>query len=95
MSELLKNENIFYNEINELLKQSKNIAYKTVNTIMVQTYWQIGKRIVEQEQHGENRANYGDYLITNLSRYLSDTIDEDFSEANLKYQAILFSFPKF
>ena len=83
MSELLKNENSFYSEIRELLKQSRNTAYKTVNTIMVQTYWQIGKRIVEQEQHGENRANYGDYLITKLSKYLSDTIGKGFSEANL------------
>ena len=84
MSELLKNENTFYNEISELLRQSRNVAYKAVNTIMVQTYWQIGKRIVEQEQHGQYRANYGDYLIENLSRYLSDTIGKGFSEANLK-----------
>jgi predicted nuclease of restriction endonuclease-like (RecB) superfamily len=84
MSELSKNENLFYCEISELLKQARNTAYKTVNTIMVQTYWQIGKRIVEQEQHGQNRASYGDYLITNLSRYLSDTIGKGFSEANLK-----------
>ena len=84
MSELSKNENLFYNEISELLQQARNAAYRTVNTIMVQTYWQIGKRIVEQEQHGQNRANYGDYLITNLSRYLSDTFGKGFSEANLK-----------
>ena len=83
MSELSKNENIFYSEISELLKQARNMAYKTVNTVMVKTYWQIGKRIVEQEQHGENHASYGDYLITNLSRYLSDTIGKGFSEANL------------
>ena len=84
MSELLKSESTFYSEISELLKRSRNIAYKTVNTIMVETYWQIGKRIVEQEQHGESRANYGDFLITNLSRHLSDTIGKGFSEANLK-----------
>ena len=83
MSELSKSENLFYSEISELLKQARNMAYKTVNTIMVQTYWQIGKRIVEQEQDGQNRANYGDYLITNLSRYLSGTIGKGFSEANL------------
>ena len=51
---------------------------------MVTTYWQIGKRIVEEEQHGQNRAGYGDNLITNLSRYLSDTLGKGFSEANLK-----------
>ena len=84
MSELFKNENVFYSEISELLRQSRSIAYKTVNTIMVQTYWQIGKRIVEQEQNGENRAGYGDYIITNLSKHLSDTIGKGFSEANLK-----------
>ena len=63
MSELSKNENLFYSEISELLKQARSTVYKTVNTIMVQTYWQIGKRIVEQEQNGQNRANYGDYLV--------------------------------
>jgi predicted nuclease of restriction endonuclease-like (RecB) superfamily len=81
--ELSKNENVFYSEISELLKQARNTAYKAVNTVMVQTYWHIGKRIVEQEQRGQDRANYGDYLITNLSRFLSDTLGKGFSEANL------------
>lgn len=80
---LLKPENAFYAEIRELLQRARNTAYQAVNTLMVTTYWQIGKRIVEQEQHGQNRAGYGDYLITNLSRYLSDTLGKGFSEANL------------
>ena len=84
MSALLTGENIFYNEISELLKQAREVVFKSVNTIMVQTYWQIGKRIVEQEQQGQHRANYGDYLIKNLSRYLSDSLGKGFSEANLK-----------
>jgi len=83
MSELQKNENTFYNEISELLKQSRNATYRAVNTIMVQTYWQIGKRIVEQEQYGQNRANYGDHLIVSLSRHLTDTFGKGFSEASL------------
>ena len=96
MSELLKNENVFYSEISELLKQARNTAYKTVNTIMVQTYWRIGKRIFEQEQHGQNRANYGDYLITSLSRYLSDTFGKGFSEANLwNIRQFYLTFPDF
>ena len=95
-SELQTTENNFYSEISELLKQSRNVAYKAVNTIMVQTYWQIGKRIVEQEQLGQNRANYGDYLITNLSRHLSDTIGKGFSEANLwNIRQFYFVFPDF
>ena len=93
---LSKNENIFYAEIGDMLKQARNAAYRAVNTVMVQTYWHIGKRIVEQEQKGESRANYGDYLITNLSRYLSDTLGKGFSEANLKnIRQFYMVFPEF
>ena len=73
----------FYSEIGDLLRMARNKSYQAVNTIMVQTYWQIGKRIVEQEQHGQRSAGYGEYLITNLSRYLSDSFGKGFSEANL------------
>ncbi len=69
IQEISKLNNAFYAEIRELLQKSRSIAYQVVNTVMVNTYWQIGKRIVEQEQHGKNRANYGDALITNLSRF--------------------------
>jgi len=89
-------ENKFYSEISELLKQARNAVYKAVNTVMVQTYWRIGKRIVEQELHGQNRANYGDFLITNLSRYLSDTFGKGFSEANLwNIRQFYMTFPNF
>ena len=84
MTTIAKTENKFYAEIGELLKQARSVAHKAVNTLMVHTYWQIGRRIVEQEQQGKNRAGYGDYLITNLSRHLSDTLGKGFSEANLK-----------
>lgn len=50
---------------------------------MVQTYWQIGKRIVKREQQGSNRAGYGDFIVSGLSKYLSDTLGKGFSEANL------------
>lgn len=73
----------FYTEVCELLKQARSETYKVVNTIMVQTYWKIGRRIVEQEQKGQSRAGYGDYLIANLSRHLSDNFGKGFSEANL------------
>jgi predicted nuclease of restriction endonuclease-like (RecB) superfamily len=83
MKEISTTDNMFFAEISELLQKARSTAYQAVNTIMVNTYWQIGKRIVEQEQHGQNRASYGDYLITNLSRYLSGTLGKGFSEANL------------
>jgi predicted nuclease of restriction endonuclease-like (RecB) superfamily len=61
---------------------------------MVETYWNIGKRIVEQEQHGKERANYGDYLIVNLSRHLSGIFGTGFSIANLKnFRAFYLTWP--
>ncbi|EIP97547.1 hypothetical protein OpiT1DRAFT_01990 [Opitutaceae bacterium TAV1] len=73
----------FFSEISGLLQKARTTAYKAVNTAMVETYWQIGKRIVEQEQNGKHRADYGDRLIVNLSRYLTDVFGKGFSEANL------------
>ena len=50
-------------EIKELLYSAKNRVYQTINTTMTQTYYQIGKRIVEEEQGGETRAEYGSALL--------------------------------
>jgi len=47
-------------------------------TIMMHTYWQIGKRIVEQEQQGNSRASYGDFVVSGLSKYLSDALGKGF-----------------
>lgn len=80
----LDNEQQFFVEIRNLLKAGRETAYRSVNTIMVKTYWQIGKRIVEQEQHGKARAGYGEQLIVALSRYLTDCFGKGFSVANLK-----------
>jgi len=79
-----KQDKLFFTEIAAILHKARETAYKAVNTMMVQTNWQIGKRIVEQEQKGKSRADYGDYLIVNLSRYLTDTLGKGFSEANVR-----------
>src|SRR5690606_27187155 len=63
---------------------------------MVQTYWQIGKRIVEQEQQGRSRAGYGDFLVAGLSSYLSEVLGKGFSEANLRNMRHFYqTFPDF
>ena len=80
----LDNEQQFFVDIRDLLHDGREKAYSAVNTIMVKTYWQIGKRIVEQEQHGKARAEYGEQLIVALSRYLTDCFGKGFSVANLK-----------
>lgn len=74
----------FFTDIAELLTKARSNAYRAVNSIMVETYWKIGQRIVEEEQNGKSRAEYGEKLIENLSRYLTDTFGKGFSEANIK-----------
>jgi hypothetical protein len=91
---IIKQDKTFFAEIAEFLQKARQTAYKAVNTVMVQTNWQIGKRIVEQEQKGKSRADYGDYLIVNLSRYLTGTFGEGFSEANLwNFRKFYLTFP--
>ena len=50
---------------------------------LVEAYWQIGKRIVEEEQQGQENAVYGDHLLVQLSEDLSETLGHGFSKRNL------------
>lgn len=85
-----------YTDIKELLEIARSKAYHTVNSIMVETYWKIGQRIVEEEQAGKARAEYGVKLIANLSRYLTDTFGKGFSESNLKnMRQFYLTYPEF
>jgi predicted nuclease of restriction endonuclease-like (RecB) superfamily len=96
MDKIAKKDTQFFKEIALLLHTARNNVYKVVNSVMVETYWQIGKRIVEQEQNGKSRADYGEHLIVNLSRYLSGTFGQGFSEANIKnFRQFYLRFPKF
>lgn len=77
-------DNNFYQEIKDLLYSAKSKVYQTINTTMTQTYFQIGKRIVEEEQGGESRAEYGRALLKNLSNELIKEFGKGYSEQNLK-----------
>nr|DAE56873.1 MAG TPA: Protein of unknown function (DUF1016) [Caudoviricetes sp.] len=86
----------FFTDIAELLTKARSNAYRAVNSIMVETYWKIGQRIVEEEQNGKSRAEYGEKLIEKLSRYLTDTFGKGFSEANIKdMRSFYLTFPEF
>ena len=74
----------FYDAISHIIENARSRVYQTINTAMVEAYWQIGKRIVEEEQEGEKRAQYGRALIKNLSIRLTDEFGKGFSIANLK-----------
>ena len=72
-----------YNGIKEMVEQSRNRVYKTINTEMINLYWNIGKMIVEK-QGGNERARYGDYLIKEVSIKLTNIFGKGFSITNLK-----------
>ena len=73
----------FFESMRSILSEASGKAYTTVNFIMVETYWRIGLRIVEEEQGGQAKAAYGKELITELSKRLGDEFVKGFSVANL------------
>ena len=79
-----KSEQKFYKDVKTIISEARKNVYKSVNHIMVQTNWFIGKQIVEQEQQGEKRAKYGIYLIKNLSKKLTEEFGKGFSERTLR-----------
>ncbi|MCX6238618.1 MAG: DUF1016 N-terminal domain-containing protein [Bacteroidia bacterium] len=81
----------FYSEIKTLIEQSRSKIYQAVNFAMVQTYWQIGKRIFEEEQNGKERADYGTFLIENLSEQLTYDFGKGFDRRNLFYMRKFYS----
>ncbi len=74
-----------YSEIKETLLLSRKQAYSAVNQAMVQTYWQIGRIIVEHEQNGNLRAEYGKGMLHTLSEQLTKEFGKGFTVTNLKY----------
>ena len=82
-------------EIGRLLENARNKIASTVNTALVETYWHIGKYIVEYEQKGNTRAEYGSDLLNRLSRDLTLKYGKGFGRSNLQYMRKLFiSFSK-
>lgn len=77
-------EGQFIDGIKELLEAARNNVVKQVNTTMLMTYFEIGRRIVEQEQKGESQADYGQYLLVRLSESLSGRFGKGFSKRNLE-----------
>ncbi|MEH1893068.1 MAG: PDDEXK nuclease domain-containing protein [Nostoc sp.] len=68
----------------KLLESSRRAAARSVNAIMTATYWEIGRRIVELEQGGEKRAEYGAAVIKRLSEDLTARFGKGFSKTNLE-----------
>ena len=87
---------MFIEDVRAILRQARRGAYAAANHIMVQAYWNIGRRIVREEQGGKHRADYGQFLIRNLARQLGDEFGGGVSVANLKnFRQFYIEFPNF
>ncbi|MDZ7619208.1 MAG: PDDEXK nuclease domain-containing protein [Patescibacteria group bacterium] len=72
-----------YERIRAILSDARGRAYRAINTAMVAAYWEIGRAIVEDEQQGQQRAEYGQALIAELSRRLRSEFGKGFDPSNL------------
>lgn len=72
-------------DVSHLLVAARKGVARSVNSIMVATYWQVGRQIVVHEQAGRKRADYGKALIERLSEDLTARFGRGFSRANLEY----------
>lgn len=83
-NDVVTTDKSFFENISNVLANARKNAKTAVNLSMVYAYYEVGRMIVEEEQHGENRAMYGKYLLKELSEYLSEKYGKGFSVTNLK-----------
>ena len=76
--------NNYISEIKKILKNARQKAYTAVNSAMVEAYWEIGRRIVEEEQRGKERAEYGKEIVKNLSKELTEEFGKGYSYRTLR-----------
>ena len=74
----------FFTDIKQILQQARSKAHFAVNSAMVEAYWLIGKRIVEEEQNGKKRAAYGKGILKNLAKSLSSEFGKGLDERELR-----------
>ena len=76
--------NNIYVDLKKIIETARDRVYRIANFEMLKAYWEIGKRIVEHEQKGEERAEYGSYLIKEVSTRLQKEFGQGFDETNLR-----------
>jgi predicted nuclease of restriction endonuclease-like (RecB) superfamily len=82
--------NQLFSDVKAILLEGKQRAYSAINVAMVETYWLIGKRIVEEEQGGESRAKYGAGQLKALSTELKKEFGKGFSVRNIEQMRLLY-----
>jgi len=89
-NELTQNIDGLYQKVREILDNARNKVYQTANIEMLQAYWNVGRLIVEEEQNGKDRAEYGSFLIARLSGKLTQEYGKGYTVSNLKYMRQLY-----
>lgn len=86
----------FIQDIKEILLKARLKTFQAINSSMVEAYWNIGKRIVLEEQNGHVRANYGEQILVQLSNALSGEFGKGFSYSNLRnFRQFYLTFPNY
>ncbi len=84
----------YIQDIKQILAQARQKAYTAVNAAMVEAYWQIGKRIVEEEQNGKERADYGKEIIQTISDEMTKEFGKGFTGRNIRnFRQFYLTFP--
>ena len=78
----LRNTNLLLS-VKEIILESRKRVYRKVNSVLLETYWQIGRLIVEDEQQGNEKATYGKATLKNLANQLTLEFGKGFDERNL------------
>lgn len=92
MNQLTTNGNVL-NDIRKIIEEGRRQAYAAAGQIAIATYWNIGRRIVEEEQQGLERAKYGTRLIANLAHQLTSEYGVGFGIRSLEqYRHFYLSF---
>lgn len=68
----------FYKDVHKILDDAKNKIYAVANNIMTYAYWNVGKRIIEQEQKGESKADMVHILLSGFHRNFQKSMELDF-----------------
>lgn len=86
----------FFDDISSIIATGQHQAYAAAGQAAIATYWNIGRRIVEEEQQGEVRAKYGSKLISELAQRLSTIYGNNYNKRNLQhYRKFYLLFPDF
>jgi DUF1016 N-terminal domain len=73
-----------------LIEQARLAAVRSVNVVLTSTYWLVGRRIVEHEQSGSERAGYGEALLKRLAEDLTTRLGRGFSERNIRQMRLFY-----